>query len=118
MEFIHFKRETVEEKFIINFRYLRSLVVRALHPLCKGVGLIPAGEPIVHDEFFSTVTGLNFDKCVISTRTKTHLPFRDFPLSDFSYLVLQVRLKQNVGRIDCVCPSQLLAILFNATYNA
>ena len=29
---------------------------------------IPAGGPIVDDEFFSTVSGLNFDMCMTSTR--------------------------------------------------
>ena len=39
---------------------------------------IPAGgsrflpEDLVVDEFFSTVSGKNFDLCIISTRTKTH----------------------------------------------
>ncbi len=36
--------------------YLSSLVVRAVHWHRTGVGLIPAGGPIV-DEFFSTVPG-------------------------------------------------------------
>ena len=29
-------------------------------------------------EFFSTVSALNFDMCMISTRIKTHLLFRSF----------------------------------------
>ena len=29
-------------------------------------------EDLIVDEFFSTVPGKNFDKCIISTRTKTH----------------------------------------------
>ncbi len=45
--------------------YLRSLVVRA----------VP--EDLIVDEFFSTVPSKNFDMCIISTRTKTHLPFRN-----------------------------------------
>ncbi len=36
--------------------YLRSLVVRAVHPHRTGVGSIPGGGPIV-DEFVSTVPG-------------------------------------------------------------
>ena len=48
--------------------YLCSLVVRAVHWHRTGVGLIPAGGPIV-DEFFSTVPDKNFDLCIISTRT-------------------------------------------------
>ncbi len=48
--------------------YLRSLVVRAVHRHRTGVGSIPAGGPIVVDEFFSTVPGWNFDMCIISTR--------------------------------------------------
>ena len=32
--------------------------------IARGVGLIPAGGPIV-DEFFSTVPGLNLDMCTI-----------------------------------------------------
>ena len=31
---------------------------------------------LIVDEFFSTVPGKNFDLCIISTRTKTHKPFR------------------------------------------
>ena len=53
--------------------YLRSLVVRPLHRHRKGVGSIPAGGPIV-DDVFSTVPGLNFDMCMISTRNKTIYP--------------------------------------------
>ena len=37
----------------------------------KGVRLIPAGGSIV------TVPGLSFHMCMISTRIKTHLPFRN-----------------------------------------
>ena len=33
--------------------YLRSLVARALHRHRKGVGLIPAGGPIVDDVFLN-----------------------------------------------------------------
>ena len=54
--------------------YFRSSVVRALHRHRKGVGLIPAGGPIV-DEFFSTVPGWFFDMCRIQLELKTHLPF-------------------------------------------
>ena len=35
---------------------------------------IPAGGSLVHDVFFSTLPGVNFDMCMISTRTKTHCP--------------------------------------------
>ena len=56
--------------------YLRSLMVRALHRLHKGVCLIPAGGPIVDDEFFSTVSGLNFDMCY-----DFHLLFKNYPTS-------------------------------------
>ena len=37
------------------------------HKYCKGVISISVGEPIVDDEFFSTVTGLNFKRCMNST---------------------------------------------------
>ena len=46
--------------------YLCSLAVRAVHRHRTDVGSIPAGGPIV-DEFLSTVTGQNFDLCIIST---------------------------------------------------
>ncbi len=52
--------------------YLRSLVVRAVHWHCTGVGSIPAGGPYNFDEFFSTVPGENFEMCAISTLTKIH----------------------------------------------
>ena len=42
-------------------RYLRSSVVRGLHQHRKGVGLFPAGGPIV-DEYFSTVP-VGFSTC-------------------------------------------------------
>ena len=51
-----------------------SQVVRAFHRHRKDLGLIPAGGPIVDDELFSNVPDLNFDVCMISTRTKTHYP--------------------------------------------
>ena len=55
--------------------YLRSLVIRAFHRQHRSVGSIPARGPIVDDDFFSNVLGLNFDMCMISTRTKTQNPF-------------------------------------------
>ena len=30
-------------------------------------------EDLIVDDFFSTLPGSNFDMCIISTRTKTHL---------------------------------------------
>ena len=51
-------------------------MVRAVHRHRTGVGSIPAGGPYIVDEFFSTVPGKNFDLCIISTRSKTHIPFR------------------------------------------
>ena len=33
-------------------------------------------EDLIVDEFFSTVPGKNFDLCIISTRSKTHIPFK------------------------------------------
>ena len=48
-------------------------MVRALHRHRKGVGSIPAGEPIV-DEFFSTVPGWFFAMCIIQLEPKTHYP--------------------------------------------
>ncbi len=51
--------------------YLRSLVVRAVHRHCTGVGSnLP--EDLIVDEFFSTVPGKNFDLYKIFTRTKIH----------------------------------------------
>ena len=44
-----------------------ALMLRALHPYCKGIGLISVVGPIVDDKFSSTVPGLNFD-------TDFHLP--------------------------------------------
>ncbi len=58
--------------------YLRSLVVRTVHRHRTGVGSIPAGGPYIVDKFFSTVPGKNFDSCIISTRSKTHLPLRSW----------------------------------------
>ena len=55
--------------------YLRSLVVRALRR--EGVGSIPAEGTVVDDELFSTVPGLNFYMCMISTRIKVLLPLRN-----------------------------------------
>ena len=54
--------------------YLRSSVARALYRHRKGVGLIPAGGPVV-DEFFSTVPSSFFNMCMIQLELKTHLPF-------------------------------------------
>ena len=56
---------------------LRSLVVKALHRHGNGVGSIPAGRAIVDGELFSTVPGLNFYMCMISTRIKILLPLRN-----------------------------------------
>ena len=56
--------------------YLRSLVVRAVHRRHRAqawIRFLP--EDLIVDEFFSTVPGKNFDLCIISTRTKTHLFF-------------------------------------------
>ena len=50
--------------------YLRTLVVRAVHRHRTGLSSIPAGGPIIVDEFFSNVPGKKFDMCINSTRTK------------------------------------------------
>ena len=42
------------------------------------IGSIPAGGPIVDDEFHSTIPGLNFDMCMISTRIKAYFPLGEF----------------------------------------
>ena len=42
---------------------------------------IPAGGAIVHDVFFSTVPGVNFDMCMISARIKTHCPSKIIQVS-------------------------------------
>ena len=39
----------------------------------EGVSDIPAERPIVDDGFFSTVPGLNFDVCIDSSLTLTHI---------------------------------------------
>ena len=51
---------------------------RVLHRLRKDVCFIPARGPIVHELFLSTVPGLNFDMCMISTRIKTPSPLRNY----------------------------------------
>ncbi len=41
------------------------------------------------DEFFSTVPGSNFDMCIISTRTKTHLTLQKITNTYFYLVDLQ-----------------------------
>ncbi len=47
---------------LASVSYLRSLVVRAMHRHHTGVSRLFPGK--------------NFDLCIISTRPKTHIPFR------------------------------------------
>ena len=58
----------------------------------KGVGLIPAGGPVV-DEFFSTVPSWFFDMCMIQLELKTHLPFRIYPISSQMPQNLNMKIK-------------------------
>ena len=49
--------------------YFRGLEVKAVQEHRAGIGSIPAGEITVYLMiFFSTVLGLNFDVCMMSTR--------------------------------------------------
>lgn len=48
---------------LVNVRYLSSLVVIAVHQHSYGVGLIPAGRPIVENEYYVSTAS-----SIISTR--------------------------------------------------
>ena len=51
-----------------------NIYPQPIHPFHKTTC---AGGPIVDDEFFSTVSALNFDVCMISTRNKIYLLLRN-----------------------------------------
>ena len=62
----------------ISYTHGKKLLAQALnHEINnKGVGLIPAGERIVYNEFFSSVSGLNYNMCMTFTQTKTPFTFK------------------------------------------
>ena len=69
--------KTVVVLLIAHILSLQDVVLRSMFfsYILLNCLLVMVFGAMVDDEFFSTVSGLHFGKCVISTRiTKTHLP--------------------------------------------
>ena len=72
----HLARSRLVPDALVSFTHtFRLYIYVSIAPVLQGS--IPAGKPIVDDEFFSTVPGLSCDMCLISIRIKTRLVFRN-----------------------------------------